>query len=495
MPKIPVYNQRLKSQGGAVASDVNIQAAGAPGRALQRLGQGVQQLGNAIHKRDVQKDNVEAYTELENLRLESQMALDEGIRKGDVDSLLFMAEYEEKAQKIGEKMTTRQGQDFFNKANTRLNATFARDTGLAEAKINGEKTTNALVSGIEKTSIAIRSNPESLSPAFDSYSDTVDALLESGVLPDLKTANKLKESAKEKYGEAAVIGIIRRGEQGPETARQMLEAGVFDEFIKGAGVKDQLLKETRRQEIANDVDRRRGERLQKDNEKAQATKWMNNNLEKLHSLSLTTKDILNSPMKPTDKTKWINMLKKQADKALTKTNPYVYSAVQAKILADDDDPEKITDISQILDFIGPNGITATDAGRLKRLMRDTPEGEKRRVSRKNLLKFADSHLTSTSFFTGVKDPDGEERLNMFMNALMDREDELRKEGKDPGVLYDPKSKDYFGNRVFEYKRDFREIMNSQKERQQVENPPLNPEEREKPEDMLKDILKDLDLGE
>lgn len=494
MPKIPVYNQQVRAPGGTVASDVNIEAAAAPGRAVQRVGQGLQSLGDAIHKRDVQKDNIEAYTGLEDLRLKQQQALDESVRKGDMDSLLFMAEYEEQAQKIAEKMTTRQGQDFFNKANARLNATFARDSGLAEAKINGEKTINALETGMEKTSIAVQSNPESLEPALESYSETIDALLDAGVLPNLKAANKLKEMAKDKYAKAAVVGTIRRGEEGPQMARLSLEAGVYDEYLD-ADSKDQLIKETRRQEIANDVDARRRERLQKDNEKAQATKWMNNNLEKLYGLSLTTKDILNSPMKPTDKTKWINMLKSHSDKALTKTNPYVYSAVQAKILADDDDPEKITDISQILDFVGPNGITATDAGRLKRLMRDTPEGEKRRVSRKNLLKFADSHLTSTSFFTGVKDPDGEERLNMFMNALMDREDEIRKEGKDPGVLYDPKSKDYFGNRVFEYKRDFREIMNSQKDRQKVENPPLNPEEREKPEDMLKDILKDLDLGE
>lgn len=145
----------------------------------------------------------------------------------------------------------------------------------------------------------------------------------------------------------------------------------------------------------------------------------------------------------------------KADGSDAKTYGAGFGSVFQRIHAADNDPQKITDPTQLYSMVGtPGGLTMSglEKARAEIAGKNTPDGEAEGTMRKTLFATAKQTLTGTNDVMGIKDPKGEELYLKWMAGAYKQIDAAKAAGKTPQQLYTPGSPDYIGNSIDGMKR-------------------------------------------
>jgi hypothetical protein len=117
----------------------------------------------------------------------------------------------------------------------------------------------------------------------------------------------------------------------------------------------------------------------------------------------------------------------------------------------------INDEAQLLPHLGVD-VDAEHYKMLRGLMAETPGGEADKTNRAMMLKVAEQRLVKGDPMMGIKDPDGEENLMRFTQALQTQEAELRSKGQPISDLYKTDSKDYFLKQLPKYQLTQEQVL-------------------------------------
>ena len=96
---------------------------------------------------------------------------------------------------------------------------------------------------------------------------------------------------------------------------------------------------------------------------------------------------------------------------------------------------------------------------------------------------------------GMVDEDGQYNLALFSEAVVDAENEYRKQGKNISELYNPNSKDYIGHLILKYRSSPSQLLKKLgTDRKTQFTPPEGVKETRKENESANDYLKRIGAG-
>ena len=454
MPQIRTYERQVSTPSGEVRSSASPETAGAIGQGIAKVGAALSGLEDTIHKNNVTKEVNETHVQLSKIRNDYTLRIQDETQKGTIDTQKIQQDYQEEVNKITGFASTGAGKSYFEKHSATLGFDLTRSAALAQAQVAGKKAVEQWQKSIDFNGNTLQKSPADFQDVLSSSLSAIDEQVSSGSL-DSTDAEKLKRLTENEYAQQAVVGWANIS---PDTAKDLLEKGQFDKYLSG-DQKSKLFSTIKTYKTAEGTEIERVKKLEEEKKKKISEAWEQGNLEKLHTNTISPKDILSSPLEANRKIQWLNMMEKNL-KETVQTDPSVKNELIRRIMLPDNDPNKIVDPTQLYNHVG-KGLTIPDITQMTKFLERTPEGKRLKDNRTLLLKQADATLVKRDPITGQPDPQGPYNMSLFTNALIDAEEKMRKEGKDASELYNPNSKDFFGNQILKYKATPQEIFQRQ----------------------------------
>lgn len=468
MPKINDYSQnQIAAPRGRVENTTGLENAGAMGKAMAGLGGVIEDIADVSYRRQAQSELSDLNAGFAEARAEWASRIDQEFADGTLDAEKINQDFQDYMFKMNEGVQTREGRNFFERQQARLGGFVLRNATKSQAVLAGAKAAASWRESINNDGNALMSDPSSFDNIYASQIEALDAQVEIGTIA-AKDAEKLKLQTGAELSKAAIRGWADFGDEGPDIAEGELSSGTYDQYLT-ADQKTQMQGYIRQQRNANEIEKGRERAAEKRAQELASEAWQQENIEKLSKASLSTKSILKSPMSADDKIRWMR-LADESVKSKTQNDPRVYNELSRRILLPEGDPKKINSIADLSPYVN-RGISIQDAVQLSGYVDKTPDGQSLKSNRKALMDFADAKLVKKDPMTGVSDPDGERSMATFQVALQAAENQLRKEGKPISSLYDPSSKDYFGNQVGKYLKTPQEIFAAMAGRAAPSTPP------------------------
>lgn len=483
MPKIRTYEQQVGLTAPEVRSNVSTETSGLVGKSLMSIGESVTDFGETVEKYKVKQDIVKTGGKLSNLKAFYNQRIQEDSQKGVIDAQKIYDEYLEEAGKLTAE--TKRGQDFLSEQSSSLGTDIVKSASIAQSTIAGKLAVEEWNNTINVNSNTLQSSPAEFDSVIRSTVDTLEADVQNGTL-DRTEAEKRKRLTGEQYAQSAVRGWSQIS---AETAENLLNQGVYDKYLN-PDQKAALFSTIKTYKNAEETEKLRLQKIEEDRQVKVSEAWEQDNLDNLNNKTLTTKQILQSPLKANRKIQYLNMLKTNLKETI-KTDPTVKNDLIRKVLLPEDDPKKITSAAQLYNYVG-KGLTITDVKQISSFMDSTPDGIRMKSNRKLLMQQAENTLAKKDPLTGMPDPQGAYNLSLYTNALMDAEQKVVKEGKDPSVIYDPTSKDYFGNQIFKFQSTPQERFQRQIKFIELSSPG-GTQGSTKPKESAEDLIKRLGL--
>ncbi len=452
MPRINDYNApEISDQGGSLENTSSLTAPGEIGRSISNFGQTISGLGDIAYQRASQEEVSDLNAKFAEARSDWSQKIDEQIRNGTVDPTKTKEDFQNYINKMDDGIQTREGRNFFERQGARLGGQVVKSAAHGKAVVAGEKAVQDYTTALNLNSNQLSQHPEDFEDVLGSSTEAVDAQIQSGVI-DQKKGLKLKEETGRELAKSAIRGWAKLD---PDKADEVLNKGVYDKYLDGED-KQSMTGFVNQQRVAKDIEQRRAQTAQEKAMKLKSEAWQQSALPDLAKGSLETQKILDSPMDANEKIRWLK-LQEEAAKDSAKTDPRVKNDITRRILLPDDDPQKITGIADMAPFVG-KGLSVTDTEQLNGFIQKLPEDQNMKDNRKRLMDLASAKLVKKDPMLGISDPDGEYNMSQFQVALQNAEADMRKDKKPLKDLYDPNSKDYFGNKIGKYQSSPEEIL-------------------------------------
>lgn len=458
MPKIETLSSRVERTSQTsrpMQNRVDVSSG------FQALGEGVQDLGGAIYKREEQRETANLHKQMAQLQQEYSSKWQETIRNADpADTTVaqsFMEDFKTKIDKLQDGITTQGARRYYDESSVRLNLHFAGTAEAGQAELAGIHAKNAYVESENAFSTALVTDPS----AFDANLQQNDAYIDQVVAPAIGKANAetLKIQGRNKLAESAVKGWINVR---PEHAIQELNDGRWDSFLTGD--QKQVLIGTAEQHInAKRIEGERQRAEMKRRKEESQTAIANDFIARMHKGELSAKDIIESDLDPTgenSKKMFLGWLETASDPSKKiKTDASVMVSLFQRIHLPDGDPNKITREAELNKFFG-KGLDSTSLNQLRSEIqgKKTTEGSIEDTMKQNVLKMAQAKLVKKNAMTGMEDPVGLENYQRFLSYFLHEYSQQRQSGKGYKELLDPDSKEYLGRQVWNYQRSQQQIM-------------------------------------
>lgn len=451
MARIRTYEQQFGTPDVTLRSNQSVETAGMVGNAISKAGGQIAQYGEIIHKNDVAKDVTTSHAELSRIRNDFTRRIQEQTARGTIDIEKIQTEYQDEVNKITGNVSTREGKNYLEKRSATLGSDIFRTAAISQAQVAGKRAVEQWQQSIDLNGNTLQQSPASFSEVLNDSISAIDEQVQSGTL-DVTDADKLKRLSEQNLAENAVRGWANISS---ETAKTLLDQGTYDKYLS-PDQKQSLYGTIKAHKAAEETEKERVKKIKEEEKKKAIDAWENDNVDNLLNNTLTPKQILESSLDAQKKIQWNNMMRSNLRQSL-QTDPAVKNSITQRILLPDGDPKKITDRSQIMEYVG-KGLTIPDFKQLGGFLDSTPDGRKFKDNRRMMLKQADATLVRRDPITGQPDPQGNYSLSLFQNALIEAEEKMRADGKDVNMLYDPTSKDYFGHQILKYKSSPQEIF-------------------------------------
>lgn len=138
------------------------------------------------------------------------------------------------------------------------------------------------------------------------------------------------------------------------------------------------------------------------------------------------------------------------------------------------DPNKITSESQFTQYFA-KGMNVAGRNFLVGVLKDqqTDAGQRLSDLRNSTLNGLKAQIVKPQL-GGLLDPKATEMYNNFVQDTHIREAQLKQQGKDPSLLYDPNSPDYIGKSIGKYQRSPQQVMQDRLEAMRQVGPAAQP---------------------
>lgn len=474
MPQIKEYTSRSEVAGPVSTRAPNSDIISGVGRAVQNLGESIDQSGQIIQRRMDQDEISNLNRELASLEADSTVDLQGRLQKGltsdpseDTSGATgtmgttsaedgtdmaqkFMDDLNGKLDKVSEKIGTRAGRLYFENQRATLSQHFLQHAKAGQAELAGVRAKSNFIQAMNADAGALMNDPSSFNLKLSRGEQTIKGLVEAGGLPAVK-AEELRLNMRSEYAKSAVRGWARLN---PQDAKAQLDSGQWDGMFD-ADVKKQLYGQIEEEERGRRAD---AALMRSEQERELKQKQMgveNDFLNKLQSKKLKPREVLDSILSPDDKVKYIGMIEKEATTRI-KADPGTVTSLFQRIHAKDGDPKRITDEKELNKYFG-RGLDTPSLNMLRAEVqgRRSPDGEFRSAMVAQIEKEARATLVKGGGF-GIPDPKGEEIMSAWQASfLADLQD---KSSKGLGIrsLLTKGHKDYIGDSYKNFERTLSE---------------------------------------
>ncbi len=456
MPRINDYygTPELNAQEQPLDSSVSLTQPGEQGRALSNFANTVSNIGDAVYHREAQEEVSDLNAKFSEARAQWTDKINQQTREGNVDPQKLRDEYQQYTNKMSEGIKTSAGRDYFDRQAGRLGGLILKNSSHAKAMVAGQKAITDYTQSLNISTANLDQNPENFKDELGFQMDGIESQVATGVI-DSKTGEKLKVAASKELAKGAIRGWAKLD---PEKATEVLNRGEYDKYISGED-RSAMLGYINQQSLAKEMEFKKAERNKDNADKLRSEAWQQKALPALAKGGLQTQAILDSPMAPNEKIRWLK-LQDEFIKDSAKSDPRVKNEIARQLLLPDDDPnKKVHGVADMADYVG-KGLNLADVEQLQTFIDKTPEGKAQKESRHRLLDAAKHIIVKQDLSTGldITDETTEYNLSSFTESLLKKEAEFRQEKKNPMDLYNPSSKDYFLNNAQAFKKSPTQVM-------------------------------------
>jgi hypothetical protein len=465
MPKLPTFTAQIgdaPTLGGRRASADDF----APGNPL---GKTAQRVGEALLSGAEEEESRKALIASSEIRAKYARALDEAALS-DTDTDKLKEQMQEELSKVGDDFQTTRGVQslqlhqantelMFDEQSNRVKITRAAAT----ARLEGSKFLNS-------ASELLRSNPDYLGTAEK------DAAAFAATLQHISPEQRaeIEQGLKQELNMAAAISAARLD---PEGAKKRLEAGEWSltpqQREAAVGKADSEIRSKRAEESYQRAVQEHEERERDD--KARDTHFAD-----IIKGTATRRAIMDDPnLRPQTREHLVVFMEARAKEQLTtekKSNPVVMRDLWLRIHAPDSDPKKVYNGDAIFEAVSKGHLSTTDANQLNLLVANQKDENNRSVGQRLALMSSTigRAISADPVFTAQPALVAEIQ-NDYNARVLDKMTQLRKENKDPTIVFDPNSKEYVGSRSY-----IQASIDAAKQRQRDAMPKF-PDLREAPE--------------
>lgn len=435
---------------------------GGLGSAIAKFGGQAGAVSDVIQKREAQSEITSLNSQMAQAHADFTGNLDDTLQGADPNdsniSEKFMQSYDDQMGQVADNISTPEGRQYFEKANSQMRAHFQIKSMQGQAALAGDNAVQQTTDSINQYSTSLMNDPGSFESIKGLNGMAVQAMVENGVLPE-NAAAKLTSTANNQFAKAAVRGTISLD---PNSAKQQLAGGAWDSYITG-DEKYTLQREADQGISAQGIEQKRQQSVA-DQQKADAqTGTQNQFLQKMVNNQLSTNDVLHSNLEAFgtgSKEQFIKMIQTAQTEGI-KTNPVTYQSLFNRIHLPDGDPNKITDENALNSYMG-KGLNLTGINQLRGEIqnRKTDTGRDESDLQKTFLDVVKDRLVKSNPIVGLKDPGGEENYLRYMSDFYPAFQAAKKAGKSPTSLLTPGSPDYMGNNLSAYARSSADIIRS-----------------------------------
>jgi hypothetical protein len=452
MPQIREYNRQVEAVAPVQGRQVSAQALGGDGQALEFAGKALGHIGDVYERIKEQDDAVKISKQTSELYLQQTQELEALKNSGKITDPNAFTEYKQKFDnafsKIGDEVSTSAGQKLLAERQATYTQHFGNAFVKSSADAKGTQTKLGMQTTLNNFSTGLFNNPNDISHAMGEWEASVDAVQKSGTI-SYEDAITIKQHGQKTMADSAARGLI---DKDPNAAKAILSTDVLDKYMDG-NRKAELMKSA---EIGIEGLRTEKKRAEADiaaaKEKAAEAEmhsympdWVDNKL-------LPSTVVKSKTLSSDQQIKWLKLINTNAA-GLAKNHDAVENDLYKKITIGE-----ITSVDQINDMVG-NGINSKGAQRLAKMLadrRDPETGVKDSDAKAGIYKQAEKALGKDPL--AGANPDAERRLNAFRFRMEEAWIDGKKQGLTTQQLTDPRSPNYLGNLINEFKPTREEVF-------------------------------------
>lgn len=460
MPVIRNYRQQVGTPRPARPVRTTPQAFGSmEAQATGQIGNALQNVGNALNQRAIQKEVSQANAAVAKRGAELTIELEQTIRNSPPGEEEAFKKFQEKSAnaftELQEKYSSPAARQRIAESGARINGHLRQKAFQGKAELAGIAAEQNIREVFNSASATVLADPSSIETQREFLDSAIEDQVTLGYLPRA-AADQLKEEQQKELTVAELRGVIKLS---PDVAKRMLEQDLAKEkgnktgepkstYVKQLGSNGALkmLAEADQAIRAQDVEKARLQRQMEQVAEQQRELVRGEFLELATENKLTKDQILNSNLQSFgsgSKDQFIRMIESSNSEPL-KTNQQVFTNLFDRINRPEGDPEKITDENDLNRYVIDRQITITDLNRLRKEMRGfgTGDAEVFKDIRRSFFNKAKNQIVKSDQFGNPIS--GSENYYQFQTKFYDYYEKQIEQGKNPKDLLDPNSKEYLG---------------------------------------------------
>lgn len=456
MPRIQEYTSRVNTAGPVDApqySGAEFSRAGV----LSGLGKQVGELGEVVFKVGEVQEQSRLEAQAAEFQSKKTAELMDQVQKGTLDVEKFRESLDADLNKMSEGISSGRNRRAFQGTAARLKGHFLQSAVHGSAELAGAKAKADFETTLGARSSALMQSPSDFEFTMGEQDATINNLVATRGLPAAE-AEKLRVHSRRNLAEASIRGWIKTS---PDVAKSDLDSGKWDAHID-TDLKKQMYGELKVEEHARAAEEAHRLAEAKRATEAQREVTENEFVSKWVKGQLSPGEIAKSNLDPDKKIRYINMVKAEAEQP-RRTDVAIFNSLFDKIHLPDSDPRKIRDENDLNGFFMANKLSKDDFNFLRTEFqgRRTQAGQIEGDLKKGVMEIASGKLTKSNPMTGMRDPDGDERLQKFRVLFQGEFERGKKAGKSPIDMLTPGKPDYLGHLVNQFIPSMEEVQRAQ----------------------------------
>lgn len=446
----------------------NTEMVGAAGRGIARLGGQVSEAGDIVHRRMAQEETSNVYSKIAGLRAQYSTNLQKAALQPDFDTQKFQQAYADDVQKVGDTLTTAEGQDYFQRQASRLGGALLTQASKLQAHATYIKYQAQTQGDLDEDAVTVHDNPEMLDSVLDSRNAHLAKESDNDASGKIAMiAPKMKFESEQALTIAALKGITDkdRGSALNEiegAGQKALDSKKYDGYLS-IPAREQVQRYITRQAHAADIDAKAGDKAldlqrQKDVDGAET---MFTELMKQHKLTSTAienyKGSDGKPLLKWDEIKKYEGWVKQNSAEDFDSNSTFKADVIRRMNLPPGAEGAITEPGEVRHMFAPGKLSLRDSDAFANHLAKTDEAKEEAAAEKLFMRQAmekirykeqpnaDNNYTSTAWAK-----EGDAKLGQFQSMINTAKANMRTAGKPTADLWDPTNAAYLGGRVDDY---------------------------------------------
>jgi hypothetical protein len=445
MPKIPEYDSAISGSAKAPQAYADPNVARHAGDNLIRAGHELQKAAGAAWAIQDRSDKVELQKRLSAARADLSSEQDAAIRSGAAADPAWTKAFNEKVTdrigQLGDGLASGSARAMAGAYGAQLSAHFMESSLQGHAVAAGIEQKATFERGLALDANAVMNDPNLAQMTLAQYEAMLDDPKGAYALIPQAQREALKAASRESLAVAAVQGTIYN--LSPDLAIKQLKGGEWDDVL-GPKNKAALISHAETYKRTQEDDVMRQLRVQHALKAESDRKLTNAFVNKMTDGSVSNEDIMRSPLEGPQKVTLVKLNNSMAVNlsANWQSDPKVVDEFQQRIYAPDDDPRKLTNEEVLYNAFQGRQLGRDDFLRLRAAFNDeqtrSPFGRRTQdvsnLAKRAIMSSLDAALRPDQAITGYY---------KWRKDLDEQIQKFRDDGKDPRVLLDPKSKDYF----------------------------------------------------